>query len=213
MGTSSQGKLQSRLAATDTQHSYTLTHKCPPPISTHLTCHPPAPTQWSPKNQQRRERELRYRHWNLGVTRQAGAHLPMVPAACPQPCLRTNPGSRSGVVGRWSTHPATSRDQGSAERTHHLPHHILTQTWTGREGSPTLIVPGGPRALHLERRAWARKVSLLTGCSLPPDPATHPPPPPAASSSPAPRELSAHAPAGGTHKTQTHLPSAKTNDN
>lgn len=139
----------------------------------HLTCHPPHRPRGPQKHQQRRERELRCRHWNLGVTRQAGAHLPTVPAACPQPCLRTNPGSRLGVVGKRSTHPTTSQAQGSAERTHHLPRHIPTQTWTGREGSPTPVVPGGPWALHLERRAWARKGSLLMGCSLPPDPA-HP---------------------------------------
>lgn len=92
------GKLQAGLQpGTPSTHTL-LPADAHPPTSTHTSpaIRPPDPVV--PKNTGRREQEPRRRCRALGVTQQAEAHLPTVPAACPQPCLRTNPGPRSGAV-------------------------------------------------------------------------------------------------------------------
>lgn len=119
--------------------------------------------------------------------------------ACPQPCLRTNPGPRSGAVrggGPLTQPPVGNRAQ--AERRSHLQHHIPTDLVC--PGCPT---PPAPVDLGLQTLGEGGhgllRCSYRTGSSLPPDPA-HPPTHLQPASLPAPQELSAHAPAGGTHK-------------
>lgn len=117
-----------------------LTHSYPQ-MPTHQQAHTspaiqPPPTQWSPKTLAEKGTRTQTQILEHTSLSKLGPISPTVPAACPQPCLRTQPRPQVGAVRKVVHSPSHQSGPGSAERARHLPHHIPTQTWTGTGRKP-----------------------------------------------------------------------------